>query len=389
MTFYFIALAFSAVFHEMGHALAAVGERKHINGVGAFVLFVYPGAFVDLREDTFVNIAPWKQLKIACAGAWHNFVLSLLALVIASIFLPLLLTPFYHRVSAGVVVTSINVNSVLEHAISTGDVITSVNGCSIDQTVESSTWRSCLLLAMNSASPGHCHPRSALPRPSSSCDDLQHNTSLSCFSEAENPVDRYVLHPRDVVKEDSTLCYNDNSCGQHGDQVCLFFVFNAEQPQSSAALETSLPMREKLLRLSVRNKRFILFVGHPSELWNAIEVDEYETRKIPFFGSGDGPSCLLCWIPSRIKTFLVYLASLSSALGLINIAPIFYLDGHWVISALAKWAINRGSPSLSSLSSSPLNHNTIDASWCRTVLISGTSLLGSNILLSIVKMLLS
>jgi hypothetical protein len=39
-----------------------------VNGFGAFLLVFYPGAFVDLPEESLQHLSPAKLLKIYCAG---------------------------------------------------------------------------------------------------------------------------------------------------------------------------------------------------------------------------------------------------------------------------------------------------------------------------------
>lgn len=58
------------------------------------MLFMYPGAYVDLHTETLFAASSWQQLKIFCGGVWHNLVLSVTAFLVL-LSLPTLLTPFY------------------------------------------------------------------------------------------------------------------------------------------------------------------------------------------------------------------------------------------------------------------------------------------------------
>lgn len=81
-------------------------ERKTVSTFGVFLMFIYPGAFVEIREDFLTNTTPpWKQLKIICAGVWHNFTLALLAFALVGA-LPVLLSPMYRHTN-GVMVASL------------------------------------------------------------------------------------------------------------------------------------------------------------------------------------------------------------------------------------------------------------------------------------------
>lgn len=42
-------------------------------------MVLYPGAFVDLYTEHLAVISAVRQLRIYCAGVWHNFILVLIA----------------------------------------------------------------------------------------------------------------------------------------------------------------------------------------------------------------------------------------------------------------------------------------------------------------------
>ena len=76
-----------------------------VSGFGIFVLGVYPGAFVDLFTEHLQAISPLRQLRIYCAGVWHNFIIVLVAIGVLLI-LPWLLLPVY-ELGAAVVITGV------------------------------------------------------------------------------------------------------------------------------------------------------------------------------------------------------------------------------------------------------------------------------------------
>ncbi len=55
-----------------------------------------------------------------------------------------------------------------------------------------------------------------------------------------------------------------------------------------------------------------------------MHVSEYRPRWIG----------LPVWLPQSLETLLRYLISLSGALALINLAPVYWLDGQWALKAL-------------------------------------------------------
>jgi len=71
-----------------------------------FILFLYPGAFVELHTDQLDIITPFRKLRIFAAGVWHNFILALMAYLL-SISLPMWLSPFYST-GEGVLVTRVS-----------------------------------------------------------------------------------------------------------------------------------------------------------------------------------------------------------------------------------------------------------------------------------------
>ncbi|CAL4173066.1 unnamed protein product, partial [Meganyctiphanes norvegica] len=96
ISYYFFTLLLASVIHEAGHAIAAVREDVHVNGFGFLFLFVLPGAYVDVPTDEIKNLNPMRQLKILCAGVWHNVVLVLAAVSIA-LSAPFVLQPLYQH----------------------------------------------------------------------------------------------------------------------------------------------------------------------------------------------------------------------------------------------------------------------------------------------------
>lgn len=76
-----------------------------INGFGLFLLLVYPGAFVDLSTEHLHAVSPLRQLRIYCAGVWHNLVVAVIAALVL-MALPSLLLPFY-SFGASVVITGV------------------------------------------------------------------------------------------------------------------------------------------------------------------------------------------------------------------------------------------------------------------------------------------
>ena len=141
--YYLVTLTISGVFHEFGHAISAVRydlnfkrslinfrfcsckslgpqyrliscsfnrEQVRVNGFGMFFMLIYPGAFVDLYTEHLTVISPLRQLRIYCAGVWHNAVLVLVGMLLIWC-LPYLLVPFYVTGQGAVVFSLLKVSS--------------------------------------------------------------------------------------------------------------------------------------------------------------------------------------------------------------------------------------------------------------------------------------
>lgn len=80
-----------------------------VNGFGMFFMAVYPGAFVDLYTEHLTVISPLRQLRIYCAGVWHNSVLVIIGLVLLW-SLPSLLVPIYATGQGAVVLNVLKVS---------------------------------------------------------------------------------------------------------------------------------------------------------------------------------------------------------------------------------------------------------------------------------------
>ena len=76
-------------------------EQVRVNGFGLFLMFIFPGAYVDLHTDHLEDASSIRQLRyqfnyskiyqlflflflnrIFCAGVWHNVVLVIISLIL-------------------------------------------------------------------------------------------------------------------------------------------------------------------------------------------------------------------------------------------------------------------------------------------------------------------
>lgn len=77
--YYAATLALCSVVHEFGHALAAAREDVQVFGMGLLVAFVIPVACAHINSEHMAALPVYNQLRILCAGVWHNIVLATVA----------------------------------------------------------------------------------------------------------------------------------------------------------------------------------------------------------------------------------------------------------------------------------------------------------------------
>ncbi|KAH8868670.1 Membrane-bound transcription factor site-2 protease [Schistosoma japonicum] len=404
--FYILTLLICAFIHEAGHALAAVRERVRLHGFGIFVFGLYPGAFVDLNTSDLQSLSPFCQLRVYCAGVWHNAVIAIISIIVFYL-LPFLLSPGYH-VGIGVGVTYLREDSVVtgHRGLSLGDAITRVNSCPVNQ---QSDWFKCLEEAYTHPS-GYCVSGAYLsmidnkasgPRRSLSavvsinkldenesfdsvnsrnisnedCCTAQSASTHLCFTyltptKLSSTSRRYACLPARAVTE-RTSCNVTSDCGKPG---IVRGNYNGVQSDSLGGVSTrsmycvvpSPPDNStRLVRLMHNRYKApaILFLGPLEDLVASIGVSDYVPR---------WPSILSPNLPSFLGLLCTYLFSLSGALVILNVVPCYALDGQWILKAFMDLFL-RGI-----LPSRPRRNMVFTA-----VLILGSVLLGLNLLLAI------
>lgn len=123
-------------------------------------MFIFPGAYVDLCSDHLMILSPLRQLRIFCAGVWHNLILVLVALACLQVH-PLMVRGLFDRkahvahilkVSPGRPLTGHKrprahqvscrlKESPLKSIIEVDSIISSVSNC---QVTSAYTWYECL-----------------------------------------------------------------------------------------------------------------------------------------------------------------------------------------------------------------------------------------------------
>ncbi|KAL1006228.1 hypothetical protein UPYG_G00069510 [Umbra pygmaea] len=321
LAYFFSALLLSGVIHELGHAVAAIREQVRVNGFGVFVFVVYPGAFVDLFTTHLNLISPVQQLRIFCAGVWHNFVLCVAALCFLFL-LPVLLFPVYST-GSGALVTEVVQGSSADgpRGLYVGDMVTALEDCDVRNVDD---WHSCLTASIHSPQPGYCvssltlQPSWAQGRAFRRLDgsiECCSNNSLTdlCFSFSKLQAREFACLPVRKMLSGSSVCRSNADCHS-----------NPDDQSPSLCVTPSLENQTRLIRLTHPPNSHMLFVGYPPHLQYAVSLTNFAPR----FGF------LNLDLPVVTETFCKYVVSLSGALAVVNSVPCFALDGQWMLSAL-------------------------------------------------------
>eukprot|EP00736_Rhodelphis_marinus_P000485 Rmarinus@m.24476 len=321
----FFAVLFSVVIHEIGHALAAGAEGIHILKCGVFFVAMFPGAFVTLQQE-ITSASIFKQLKIYCAGSWHNVMTTFLC-VFTILWLPVVLSPVY-VMGNGAIVTRVDPDSPFHGYILPGDAITSFSGCEVSDT---RTFGMCVLeVASRKETDAYCFYTDDLDFDSPECCLENYDGVLVCFSDVQGddgvmenapPPVRTCLSANSVI--DAPVCSRTQEC-------------NTEGSSESVCMRPSVPEGNKLVSVGLINGTSLVFMGYPEGVYYALILSDYAPRlhalkSWNWFMSLD--------LPRVIEKSLRYVASVSIALALLNMAPVLWLDGEMSSALFLKGCI--------------------------------------------------
>ncbi|KAG7166652.1 membrane-bound transcription factor site-2 protease-like isoform X2 [Homarus americanus] len=330
LPYYFFTLLIASVIHEAGHAIAAVKEDVHVNGFGFLLMFVLPGAYVDVPTEEIRTLTPFRQLKILCAGVWHNIVLVLLALGIG-LSTPFILQPLYVH-GRGLTVMKLSQDSPAKGptGLEVGDVITAVNRQTVVSVHE---WLQCLVSSVTSDQMGFCVPESVVH----TYDETIHHAfegadgSVQCCSgDSDAHLCFELLEDRELDKGVSAMqpfsCLPARMAVSLSMKTCINSV---ACPTDTHCLAPSLRNASRLMQLSRRGrngerKEDVLYLGPPSYLYHTVTLTSY----IPKFSF-----LSLTW-PNTIEVYCDYMVKFSGALAVLNMIPVVYLDGYWIFGAV-------------------------------------------------------
>lgn len=345
-----LAILIAAVVHELGHALAAGMHNAQIEGIGGFVAVALPGAYVRLIgvED----MLPLAQLRVYCAGAWHNVMSAGIALV-AVLTLPSLMSAFYATGRGALVVSVPEISPLFGH-IQAGDVVVRLGRFNVTDGGES--FRGAIeKLISTKDSVGFCVSEKLLGNVSTSCCGPQDHGMRECFRVAGGVMGA-CLNP--VTVSTSQTCRSNAECfspaagttingsgerrlpvaakqgaDQHAPQIGGDVIGYPRTNRSrEVCVKAELDESQQLVDVRVQlalNGDFVHFFyeGYPHMLGQSITVSSYVPRIWSKLGASGSRIVARVDIPNIVERLLQYFASISLALGLLNMAPVLFLDG--------------------------------------------------------------
>lgn len=319
--YYGFALIISSVFHEIGHAVAAVREDVHLMNVGVNVVFILPVAYVNLSMEQFNSLNPWRMLRIICAGVWHNMVLAAVAYVLFCT-LPYVFSLLFY-VNNGVFVAEVYKNSPLlgHRGLTSGDTIVRINDCDIRN---ESSWEGCLN-DLNTVKPAFCVDTDLIHNLDESI-PLWHTSSgfYDCCSENKNghlcfeylenndgimEIPPHVCLPVRVVIEKSPKFCTNNIKNCFGNLHCI---------------RPMLANSTNLFKIKIVGKPDVVYIGLASDLLYTVKISPYIPKYI-FQSSA---------VPDLITKVLKYFVMFSGGLAIINVIPCIFMDGQHIANGL-------------------------------------------------------
>ncbi|XP_035742487.1 membrane-bound transcription factor site-2 protease-like isoform X1 [Vespa mandarinia] len=366
--YYTVTLVICTIVHELGHALAAVREDVQLYGIGILLAFTIPIAYVNINNEQFISLPLRNQLRITCAGVWHNIILAALAAIIL-VLSTWFWAPLYNLYS-GVYVKNILPNSpvrgqtgLLEH-----DIIYKVNNCPIKHNED---WYQCILNIIHQPAPGYCVKQSFIQEYDESVPSIQRNngvvncctldsetTGSLCFEYIEGPQGAPLHLPphsclpaRTMINQSQNYCQASHECSS----------------QDTHCIKPSLDNVTKIVHIKRKMGKDVLFFGHPADIYRTVDVSDW-VPKYSFLN----PS-----IPESLVLLCKYITMFSAGLAVINVVPCFFSDGQYIINILALYVSDI----------IPYNRNIREA-LTLTITSIGTILLSINIVYLLINKLL-
>ncbi|XP_076237048.1 membrane-bound transcription factor site-2 protease [Calliopsis andreniformis] len=329
--YYIITIIVCGITHEIGHALAASREDVQLFGVGILIVFTIPMTYVLVNSEQ-LDLLPLKnQLRVVCAGVWHNLVLATLAATLL-IFSPWLWAPFY-AFGNGVYVKTILPNSPVRAptGLVEQNTIYKINDCLVKHDED---WYDCLLSTINQPTLGYCVKQSFIQEYDESVPSRQKTDGVIncctadseaagslCFEYIEGPQTAPLHLPphsclpaRVMINQSQNFCHASHECSFH-DTHCL---------------KPSLDNMTKIIQIKRKEGKDVLFRGHPADIYRTVDVSDW----VPKY------SFLSPKLPEVVSHFCEYIVIFSAGLVIVNIVPCFFTDGQYITNIFVIYLLN-------------------------------------------------
>ncbi|XP_031843283.2 membrane-bound transcription factor site-2 protease [Nomia melanderi] len=328
--YFIVTLVICCIVHELGHALAAAREGVQLFGVAVLIIFIIPVACVYISIVQLRQLPLKNQLRVTCAGIWHNVVLATIS---ASILMlsTWLWAPFY-LYGNGVYVKTILPNSSLlgPSGLLDQDIIYKINDCHVRH---SEDWTDCILNTINQPALGYCVKQSLIQEYDESIPSRQKSngavnccTSDSeasgslCFEYIEGPQAAPLhLPPHSCLPVRTITNHSQNYC--HASNECTF--------HDTHCLRPSLDNISKIVQIQRIQGKDVLFFGHPADIYHTVDVSDW----IPKY------SFLNPKLPEALVILCKYITMFSAGLTIVNVLPCFFLDGQYIIDAFVSYLL--------------------------------------------------
>ncbi|CAJ0753376.1 23001_t:CDS:10, partial [Entrophospora sp. SA101] len=338
LAYYLIALLVCGMIHEAGHAISAINESLHIKSTGIFLYVLYPGAFVNLPLRTIKTLSPIRQLRIICAGVWHNAIIFLLGTLLLNIGVIKILssaTAWKSVDGIGVNVVEVEKDTPLHNFLMPSSLITKLDDYDLNYpSLES--WTNYLLnndkIEINNN--GFCASEKDVTNSLDCCEiSFEHpygnskNDSISCFKKKDlHPLKLVCLPTRPIlVNINEQRCTKASDCSTISNSpLCVLPYMPAGFPRPLRIYYRDSPW----INQNNDQENVLLYMGDLQVVWEIVGILQSRWSWVPL------------WIPMSTELIMRYTVSFSLALCVLNILPAIQLDGHYALTAILYWLFN-------------------------------------------------
>ncbi|CAH1114137.1 unnamed protein product [Psylliodes chrysocephalus] len=319
--YYSGTLIVASIVHELGHALAAVLDDVNLIEVGANIFFILPVAYVNLSTEKLFNLEGKKTLRIMCAGIWHNIVLSVIGIMLYCL-LPVIFSMIFH-VNRGITITQIAKNSPIlgPRGLVSGDTVFRINDCEVS---DENSWYTCLNQVKDHQT-GFCiDPKLVHSLDESIPLKYSVNGNLDCCdgTKSENICFEYLDSNDDGILElPSHVCLPGRKVVEESPTICTQSPHIC--PNNRYCFRPILSNFTYLIKLSCKDK-LVVYLGYPIDISRSIEVSSYIPNLV--FKTTD--------VPDIMTKFIKYLTIISFGLALVNVMPLSYMDGQYIMEII-------------------------------------------------------